>query len=165
MFTITVVRCRIICSSLLISNLYLHNRSNRTFIDGQPGSENLESGSYELKYDIFVCISFSINAVLLILTFLKEFIINIAMVLYAQTLLSPHLHNRSNNTSMTDKAPRSRRSLSAMEAATPSHSIPVAPPTNPACVHQKTEGDQIEHSKSISIRSSQPLYLHLLCSA
>jgi hypothetical protein len=49
------VRCRIICSSFLISHLYLHNRSNRTFINGQP---SLESGPHELKSDgMFVCIS------------------------------------------------------------------------------------------------------------
>jgi hypothetical protein len=44
-----------ICSSFLISHLYLHNRSNRTFINGQP---SLESRPHELKSDgMFVCIS------------------------------------------------------------------------------------------------------------
>jgi hypothetical protein len=56
------VRCRIICSSFLISHLYLHNRSNCAFINGQP---SLESGPHELKSDgMFVrisshCISYS----------------------------------------------------------------------------------------------------------
>ena len=42
------VHFQIICSSFLISHLYLHNRSNRTFINGQP---SLESGPHELKSD------------------------------------------------------------------------------------------------------------------
>jgi hypothetical protein len=56
------VGCQIICSSFLISHLYLHNRSNRAFINGQP---SLESGPHELKSDgMFVrisshCISYS----------------------------------------------------------------------------------------------------------
>ena len=40
------VRCRTICFSFLISHLYLHNRSNFTFVNGQP---SLESGPHELK--------------------------------------------------------------------------------------------------------------------
>jgi hypothetical protein len=38
----------VICSSFLISHLYLHNRLNHTFINSQP---SLESGPHELKSD------------------------------------------------------------------------------------------------------------------
>ena len=136
----------VICSSFLISHLYLHNRSNRTFINSQP---SLESGPHELKSDgMFMRISSHCIPYAHLLTRIR---VQRCMRLFTRSYrhtaaTTPARLNGPlvvhNSPSLPGRnTPRLGRSQAAVEATTTSQLRTCVPTSQARCCPSKAEGE------------------------
>ncbi|KIM73149.1 hypothetical protein PILCRDRAFT_732394 [Piloderma croceum F 1598] len=163
------VCCRIICSSFLISHLYLHNRSNRAFINGQP---SLESGPHELKSDgMFVrisshCIPYSHlltgichqRCMRLLTRSYRHTAATMAATTPARENGALVVHNR--HPPPVCNTPRLGRRQAAMEATTTSQLRTCIPTSQARCCPSKAEGGTNHPIPSLSRYTAPRLHLH-----